>query len=488
MLSRPQAWPLGAGLAVSLCLNACVAPLELDRSLAMPIQYDEAASDTTDSPELRHWWRRFDDPLLARLVERAVAHNYDVRIALASVQSARAQALRAHSALLPQFGAAASADRYGIDPDNQQLAEQGYDEFRVDQWQLALQTSWEVDLFGSSRLRLQAAQQQQLASLAEVHATRLSIAASVAQTYFELRATDLRMGNLRQGRDIARQFADIAARLFKSGDVGREDLISAQAELDNTDAQLAELQHNRTRLRLSLERLCGELPGSLEDELPVIASLPQLPPAVAPGQPVDLLMRRPDLMALQAQVRAATAQSSASRRELWPSLNISGVLARSRLYLDGDNLGLTDMAQLSASMSLPLIDFGARRAAIELADSDARQSMLRFESRVLQAMQEVEEALSAQHSGALRVASLQAAVDRRSEVLEIALRRYEIGDGARPDVLQARRDLLDSRDALLGARLSLLEVQLQLYRALGGGWEPLMTQVPPPADEDENTG
>ena len=485
MLSRPQAWPLGAGLLVSLCLNACVAPLELDRSLAMPTQYDEAAaSDTTVSPELRHWWRRFDDPLLAELVERAVAHNYDVRIALASVQSARAQALRAHSALLPQFGAAASADRYWIDPDNEQLAQQGYDEFRVDQWQLALQTSWEVDLFGSSRLRLQAAQQQQLASLAEVHATRLSIAASVAQTYFELRATDLRMGNLRQGRDIARQFADIAARLFESGDVGREDLISSRAELDNADAQLAELQHNRTRLRLSLERLCGELPGSLEDELPVIASLPQLPPAVAPGQPVDLLMRRPDLMALQAQVRAATAQSSAARRELWPSLNISGVLARSGLYLDGDKLGLTDMAQLSASMSLPLIDFGARRATIELADSNARQAMLRFESRVLQAMQEVEEALSAQHSGARRVARLRAAVGRRDEVLAIALRRYQVGDGARPDVLQARRELLDSRDALLGARLSLLEAQLQLYRALGGGWEPLMTQLEPTADDD----
>ena len=180
MLSRPQAWPLGAGLLVSLCLNACVAPLELDRSLAMPTQYDEAAAPhTTVSPELQHWWRRFDDPLLAELVERAVAHNYDVRIALASVQSARAQALRAQSALLPQIGAAASADRYWIDPDNEQLAQQGYDEFRVDQWQLALQTSWEVDLFGSTRLRLQAAQQQQLASLAEVHATRLSIAASL---------------------------------------------------------------------------------------------------------------------------------------------------------------------------------------------------------------------------------------------------------------------------------------------------------------------
>ena len=485
MLSRPQAWPLGAGLVVSLCLNACVAPLELDRSLAMPTQYDEAAAPhTTVSPELQHWWRRFDDPLLAELVERAVAHNYDVRIALASVQSARAQALRAQSALLPQIGAAASADRYWIDPDNEQLAQQGYDEFRVDQWQLALQTSWEVDLFGSTRLRLQAAQQQQLASLAEVHATRLSIAASVAQTYFELRATDLRMGNLRQGRDIARQFADIAARLFESGDVGREDLISSRAELDNTDAQLAELRHNRTRLRLSLERLCGELPGSLEGELPVIAALPQLPPAVAPGQPVDLLMRRPDLMALQAQVRAATAQSSAARRELWPSLNISGVLARSGLYLDGDKLGLTDMAQLSASMSLPLIDFGARRATIELADSNARQAMLRFESRVLQAMQEVEEALSAQHSGARRVARLRAAVGRRDEVLAIALRRYQVGDGARPDVLQARRELLDSRDALLGARLSLLEAQLQLYRALGGGWEPLMTQLEPTADDD----
>ena len=142
------------------------------------------------------------------------------------------------------------------------------------------------------------------------------------------------------------------------------------------------------------------------------------------------------------------------------------------------------MAQLSASMSLPLIDFGARRATIELADSNARQAMLRFESRVLQAIQEVEEALSAQHSGARRVARLRAAVGRRDEVLAIALRRYQVGDGARPDVLQARRELLDSRDALLGARLSLLEAQLQLYRALGGGWEPLMTQLEPTADDD----
>lgn len=468
-----------------LLLAGCVEPLQLEGKLTMPDDYEGAGKEGVPQPidakQISHWWQTFTDPLLTGLIDQAVQENYDVQLALVAVQKARSDMRLSRSALWPKLGYAASGNRYLTDSDSSELEQLGYDDdLRVDYWQSGLQASWELDLFGSSREQLSAAKEKFNASQAQVYATRLSIAATVAEAYFEFRGVQARIAVLLQGLDIANQFVEITDKRFASGDLQRSDVLAAQSERDTINAQLQQLRSSEEQLRLTLEQLCVLPPGSLQTRLSRVDQLPTLSPRIAAGQPIDLLLRRPDLMALQAQFRAALANTRSRRDDLWPSISLSGALGRSGLYLDGDRVSLGDLTQVGAMFSLPLLDGGTRRGRIEQADSQAEQALLAYEQGSWGALFEVEQALMQLHYFARQVESLQAAVTRRQQMIDVSLRRFDVGDLARPELLQVQRDWLESQNKLLAAKVELLSTQVDLYKALGGGWEPGMTDTGDP--------
>lgn len=465
----------GVALVSALALGAGCAPaLKLDQAQTVPESYSEAHSGAgrqTDAQNLAQWWERFHDPLLTRLVSSALEHNYDVRLAVERVAQAQAGALGAFSRLFPSIGAGAKGTRYdGGDTDLVLLQPFGIDRLEFDRWQTGLQASWELDLFGQGRARLAAARELGKAAQADVQAVKLSVAASVADMYVNYRGLQKQQQLMLESQTIADEVMQIAERSFDAGVVQSTDIDLARADASQLRARLAELDAALAQLRLNLENLCVLPPGALTQELNQTAAMPVLPGPIAPGQPADLLLRRPDLVAAQARFEASWRQSDLARLNYLPRLSLGAVLGRSGIHTGGRSLGASGFWMADLVFALPLIDFGARKAEVQLADAQSRQAFLAFEQSARGALFDVERALATLDRIDRQAAARQQEVEHRNELMRKILAQYQIGDAGRLDMAQARADLLTSQASLARDQIRQFQAHIALYRAMGGGW------------------
>lgn len=466
-------------------LSGCVADAQMPRELAMPEHYQMApvAHSAADAQALAQWWQQFNDPLLTQLVERATQRNFNVLQALKQVSRARQRSDLIDSTRWPKLGVGASWHDADVSDDNALLGQLGVGDLDFSYAQEGLQASWATDLFGATRQQLAASRFAEQASEAEVYGSQLMVATTVARAYIQLRGLQQQQQILTEALQITEQFSSIYQQLMASGDAQREDIQQVQTSLAGLQAQQANVEQGVAQAQLTLEQLCRIAPGQLASMLTPQAKLPALSPLVQTGQPVDLLLRRPDLMALRAQTNAALATTAAARRALWPQLDISAMLGRYQWSFSDSRLDSHgDIGAVGAMFSLPLLDFGTRRARIEQTDTLAQQAMLRYQQHIWQALFEVEEALSAQHHAQQRVRALQHQFAVRSQQQQVVEQRLAVGDVGRPQVLQARQQTLTAKQALVNGQVALLDIQLQLYQALGGGWQI----VKPDAKEAEH--
>ena len=475
MTAKALAAPLLLALALSACSSA---PQHADPQLPEG-WFSAAGAQSADAETLAAWWRQFDDPQLTALVSRAMQQNHDVRLAMARVTAARAQLRQSRAGLLPSFDLPGSASRQWI--ENDQDAEPGGpladfipddDVISVDTWELALQATWELDLFGATRARRDSAARQLRSAEAQTVAARLAVAANTAQGYLQLRALQGQRALLVEGIDVARELERIAGLLFHAGEVTRLDVEATSAERASLEADLDELDIHLAEAQLALDTLLAEPPGSTAARLTASSPVPLAEQHIAPGQPIDLLRRRPDLIAEAARLDAAELQSLAARRDLFPKLAVQAAVGRSGFALGDAISSASNFARVGATFGLPLLDYPRRGAAIDLADAEGETAYVAFEQALARALEEVERGLTRMAGQQRRHVSLSRTREHRERAHRLAQRSYELGEANLSEVLDAQRGALQARRQALEGRAALATAQVALYVALGGGWQP----------------
>jgi NodT family efflux transporter outer membrane factor (OMF) lipoprotein len=445
-------------LLPTLALVGCAGPHVATEHVAPVVP---AATWRTDAgpaaPLDKTWWRGFGDPVLAALVDKALANNSDIAIAAARVREARANERLARAQLLPTLDAGAGAGRsrsvsaFGT-PSVQTFA------------QPQLQAGYEVDLFGRLADSASAARSGYLASEAARDATRLSVAGATASLYITLLGLDARLAVARDTLAARGNALRLATSRDRAGYSPRLELQQAQAEYDATAQIIPQIEASIARAEDGLSTLVGDVPAPVTRGVRLEALTT---PAVPEGLPSTLLDRRPDIAQAANQLTAADASLAASRKRFLPQLRLSASAGAAFSTLLADPISIWS---IGGSVLAPLFEGGRLRAQAEVSAAQRDQAAQGYRRAVLTSFREVEDALASVAHLDAQIALARHQRDALAEALRLATNRYREGYSPYLEQLDAQRGLLNAQLALVGLETDALTARVQLYQAMGGGW------------------
>ena len=458
--------PLSVATLAAVVLAGCAVGPDYQRpAQALPAQYpistETPAAAAAEVPA--QWWTLYGQPELDRLVAQALERNRDIEQAVARVEQADALARQAGAALLPRVDLNASGGRAHVSPLT--LPPNGG---TGNQYQLGLSASFEIDFWGRLRRTREAARAQLLSSTYARDTINLSIAALTAQAWFGLRALDeqvtltsstlqtreegLRLLNLRQEKGTGSQL-DVEQA---------EGLRSASAVL------LRDLRRQRSVLQTQLAVLTGQLDLSLP-EAP-LASLP-LPPQPPAGLPAALLERRPDVRSAEQLLAAASARIGAARAEQLPTISLTGSVGFESAELSDLLKSPSRIWSIGAGLAQPLFDGGRLAARTDQAVAAHREAQGAYRGVVEDAFKDVADALANLQAAKGSQDDLARADRAATNALKLARARYDVGYSGHLDLLDAQRTAAAAQLDLVRNRQAQLAASVDLFRALGGGWQ-----------------
>ncbi|HBO2804485.1 efflux transporter outer membrane subunit [Pseudomonas aeruginosa] len=473
-ISRSRRRLLASAL-LPLALAACTVGHDYVRpDLPVPERFEEDGMVwTRTGPEPTEWygeawWQAWHDPDLNELQERAQQANLSIAAAEAAWRQAQAAIGEARAAGRPQVGMGVSQSRSENTAAAQGLGELG--EGQVRQHATAQATaSWELDLWGAVRRRAEAQSAQAEASAQDLRAQRLSIAATVASTYLSLRQTEVQVALLENQVDANGRLLEMTERANELGTASPNDVVETRNALDSSIMGLEAATAARARSLHALAALTGQAPSSF-----VLAPRPEYgfeapaPPAV---MPVELLRRRPDVMAAEARVKAANAQVGAAQAAYFPSLGLSA----NDGYVGGSVDDLLDAPLRTWSLGAQLLgtvfDGGARRSQTAQTRAGYEATIAQYRQSVLGALQETEDALSDYGYQERQAAYAARATFDRQEVWQRKQREQVLGTASERDVLVETLSMLDAQQTALSAQGALAQDAVALFKAVGGGWQ-----------------
>lgn len=451
--------PFAAGLFLLAGCTA-VGPDYETPVIELPAQYTAPIPALfQDGESVSPWWAAFDDPVLSRLIERALEENLDLRLALSRVREARAEARGAAASTLPQLDLAGEGEFQAVfDEDGDRSSSALFD--------LVLDGSYEVDLFGgraNARLAAWALAEQEERLAAE--AKRISTA-EVARAYVQLRATQRLLALTEELLGLQRRTLDLVRERVGSGLAPGLDQVRAEAAVATLEADLGPLRSDAEQFRNALALLIAEPPGALRE---MLASSEPIPVAKAGARldvPAALLRRRPDVQAAEIAILASNAELGVAAADLYPELTLPASIVLGPLGAGGGAAAL--IASVSALAAYPLYDGGEREAAVTAAEERLLQARLLYRDAVLQAVEEVESALLAYDGVQARRDALRRAVERNRTAYRQSEQLYSDGFASFIDVLDSQRELNSSLQQLALAEQDLSLAMVDLYAALGG--------------------
>ena len=421
----------------------------------------------TPAQTIDRWWALYDDPVLTRSVEEALAANTDLRVAAARVERARALLGEARAGTLPSTTLSASALR-----QRQSAAQTGGQQGR-EAWAYdgGLSLSYEVDLFGRVRRGIQAARGDAQAIEADADAVRLAVVADSVRAYLDITTSAERQKVAQETVALLDQSIRITRARVEVGRSDRLDLIRLIALRDQQAATLPQIIADRQAALLRLATLTGRAPQDLPADLAMRQTTPHLAQPIPVGDGAALLARRPDVRAAERRLAADTARIGVATADLYPRITLGAS--------GGSNAqGGTDLLGVAASRwsAGPLISWTfpnilAVRARIAAARADGKAALALFDGTVLTALEETERALSTYARLSERVDILQRARDEAGQAARISLARQREGRSDFLTVLDAQRTLALAEADLVAARREMAFAQIDLFRALGGGWQ-----------------
>ncbi|MCP5197135.1 MAG: efflux transporter outer membrane subunit [Gammaproteobacteria bacterium] len=412
---------------------------------------------------LASWWRQLDDPTLTELIEQALRSSPDLRTAQAKLREARAHRALAGAERFPTVAALASGSRV------KSSAESGNGETR-NGFNAGFDASWEPDVFGGIRRSEEAAQADLEASEASLQDVQVSLVGEVALNYVELRAYQARLEIARANAASQAETLKLTQWRAQAGLTTVLDVEQAHSNLEQTRAQIPNLDTGRAEAEHRLEVLLGQQPGALHLALSGPVEIPRIPEQIIIGIPADTLRQRPDVRAAERSLAAETARVGVVEAERYPNLVLSGSLGLEALSVGGLTSGDAVTRTLLSSIAAPIFDAGRIRQQIAIQTAVQEQALVSYQAAVLNALEEVENALVALANTRKRQQNLRDATQAARVAALLARHRYTAGVADFQTVLDTERTVLALEDDLKASEAEGVTALIQLYKALGGGW------------------
>ncbi|MCI5146291.1 MAG: efflux transporter outer membrane subunit, partial [Candidatus Electrothrix sp. AR3] len=396
-------------------------------------------------------------------IQRAVDQNLDLRTAAKRVQEARLHRGLKEAESFPVLDASGST---GWSRSNDQTGAEHYG--------IGLDASWEIDLFGSVRRSIEAADADFQAQQERLRDVLVSLTAEVALNYVGLRTAQVQLANVSKSLETQQESLQLVQWQHEAGLEGELAVHQALYTVESSRARTPELEHSIKTAMNRLAVLLGERPGSLHEELKSAKPIPKIPATVAVGLPADALRRRPDIRQAESELIAQTARVGVATAALYPKLPLNGSIGINALSFARFAENFVNPAiwaeQIGLSTAQTLFDAGAVRKKIKIQSSQQRQALIRYEATLLTALEETENALTAYVQEQSKRDSLNRALQEAKQVLVLAEKSYKSGLIDFKTVLDSQRNLLSLDNQVAASESAMVVNLIQLYKALGGGW------------------
>lgn len=453
--------PLLCALALTFAGCAMVGPDYQRPQLDLPAIYADEAATGAGMAVPAQWWTLYADPTLDGLIADGMKRSADVRLAVARVEEAEALLREAKATLFfPEIDGQAGATRSrtirsGLSSTDTSLS-------------LGVATSFEVDLWGRLRRSERAVRDQLLATRHGRDTVALTLAASIARSYFAARSLDSQLTASEEILRAADESLVLAKKRADAGVASALDVYQATTQRATAAAQAKEIARQRAAIVHQLGTLTGRLDVALAPADVALLPIPPLPPA---GLPADLLQRRPDVAQAEALLSSASENIGVARGAQFPTLRLTGSAGTQSSELSSLFDPGTQVWSIGAGLIGPIIDGGRYAARTEQAVARARQAEASYQRAVETAFREVADALSNVRLAADAETDLQLSVEQARRALELAQRRYDAGYSAYLEVLDAQRTLNGALLSFIRNRQAYLSFTVDLMNALGGGWQ-----------------
>lgn len=426
----------------------------------------QASARQTKSIGDEKWWDLFGDPQLQELIRKGMAQNFDARLAAERVLQAQAQLGVTHADQLPSLNGSASFT-------STQMAKgemvSNPDTVSTNFGKLGVGAAWNLDFWGRYRMATEAMRAQLVASQWAQRAVQSTVVSSIASAYFQLRTLDTQLEIARKTRDSRQETLKLTRTLEAGGSGSMLDVREAEQIVYASEAQITDLERQIEQQEDTICTLLGETPHPIARGLSLDAQ-PRLPEVPA-GVPSELLTRRPDIQQAEATLTAANAQIGVARSAYFPQIELTGSTGTDSNALTRLFTGPSHVWNFGPSLSVPIFDAGRIKNSVRISESQQRQDVLLYQQTIATAFRDVSKSLVGWRKSREMREHEERIVVAATDALQLARLRYEKGQSSYLDVLTNDRTLLSAQIDLATAKQNELLSLVQLYNALGGGWQ-----------------
>jgi NodT family efflux transporter outer membrane factor (OMF) lipoprotein len=430
-------------------------------------------SGEMDTQTLAAWWITLGDPELSLLIERAVKGNLDLKKARARVREARARRGIARADFLPAVDGTGSAAWSRTMGNTEVAVASGLSSAGASELYTAnFDAAWELDIFGGVRRSVEAAEGDLQASEEDLRNVLVSLLAEVALNYLDARTYQVRLTVAEENLESQSETCRLTQWRSQSGLSDELAVQQARYNLENTRSQLPALRKGLEAAMNRVAVLLGEQPGKVHAELQKREPIPVPPLQLAVGVPADLLRRRPDVRQAERQLAAQTARVGVATADLYPKFTLNGSIGLESFSLSNPASGILTLSG-GPQITWTIFKGGAVRQNIEAQSALQEQALIKYETVILDALEEVENAITAYAEEQRRTEALREATKAAQDAADLAQQKYQSGLTDFANVLDAQRSLLSFQDQLAQSKGNVTSNLVRLYKALGGGWTSL---------------
>ena len=412
------------------------------------------------------WWTAYGDPVLDNLIGEALLNNWSVKIAAANVEAAAAIVMQVRAPMFPQVG-------YGAVGERLKFSESGGSSIAglvgnpANVYQIGLNASWELDLWGRIRRQTEAAQANLLATNEARRGVILSLVSAVATNYLQLRGLDAQLDVAKRTQRTYGESVKLFELQFRYGQVSQMNVAQSQSQYQTASAQIPLIEQDIAQLENAICVLVGRNPGPIERGKSIDA---MTPPVIPSGLPSELLERRPDIMQAEQQLIAANAQIGAAKALYFPTISLTGAFGAASSDLSKLFQGPARTWSFAGSLVGPLFTAGLIKGQVAQAEASQNAALLAYRQSIQSAFNDVSNALIARQKLREQIASQELLVTALRDYSRLARYQYEGGYAPYATVLQAEQQLFPAELTLAATRASEAIAIASIYKAMGGAW------------------
>lgn len=464
---------IGMSLLIQGCISVGPDYKRPESSDIVPTEFSVGGNTIEDrdqiaAPISSTWWELYQDPVLDNLVAKALENNTDIKLAIARVEEADAYLQEVGAALFPTIDFKSNATRSRISKVSVIPVFPGLNAVRQI-YSISLGTAFELDFWGKVRRAREAASAQAIGTYYARDTVYLSLSGLIVTNYLLLRSLDAQLSVSRDNLRNREENLEITRRRLEQGFTSALDVYQAETAHSNLVAKITDLSRQRAISEHQLAVLTGVLDLKLKEGDIKTLPTPPTPPA---GLPSSLLESRPDVRQAEEQVIAATANIGVAKASLFPSIMLTTSFGRESITLGNLVKSAANIWTAGVNLNLPIFDVGRLLARLDQASAQQKQALISYEGSIRTAFREVNDALITVRKSAEQEIALQTSEASAKKALQISENRYESGYSAYLEVLDSQRIHNDAALAVIQSRQNRLIATVDLFKALGGGWEP----------------